>query len=392
MPNAANLRRPPWRRTFSLLVFVSCISFSPNAGEVNLRSGYVFDGLVTNNWYEELSAQYPVRDGLQLRGAVSYLDAKQDSLHGIKTLRAPMGSALAGLSWTSPGYYATVNLDAGTDYLWGVHAWPRGELKCSAGMPIPPNDFLRTPHVSAESWYRHWIVNAAAVKNRVASYGFAFDLMADMAAGLSLGGNFQREFLSPEHAVLDTSFMAAIGGVPFDTLHDNAINSFYAFLSEKIADAFQIGYALAWTNSQIDRWISTRYTPSRNTIPPTLFAEYAYYPYSTPRQSLAHLAIVSSTLAIGSKVRLDGKIAFPVYSRRTVYSSPAVVPSNAAFYYTQKFTGPLTISAKAQIHLSKALSCGIRYQYFCLPYTEWAYFTYNSYSYNDIAAVIGWNY
>jgi len=190
--------------------------------------------------------------------------------------------------------------------------------------------------------------------------------------------------------VLDSMFLDTIAsGRPSLPIEKNSVNSFYVYAMGKIASSLNLGYAFSWSDSRHDQWIATRrepYVTFRGTRPESgISHEYAYYPYPAPRRSFAHLLVVDVPIIIGP-VAWRSKTAAPVYSSREQFSSPQKVPLgqeiNYNYYYTQKYTGPLTLESKIIWRVNDRLTAWLAYEYFCLPYRAWAYFTQDSYSYH----------
>jgi len=41
------------------------------------------------------------------------------------------------------------------------------------------------------------------------------------------------------------------------------------------------------------------------------------------------------------------------------------------------------------VRVREMLTIGVAYEYFCMPYREWAYFTDDSYSYHKVSMTVG---
>ena len=370
------------------------------AAEVEFKSSYLFDLLVTNNWEMEFSYAQPLSEKLKLKGIAQYLGVNQDEIGGIRRLEAGDISGLGGISWMTLRDHAVVDLGAGVDHVPGFSVKPRLELKLVNAIPMPTNGFLSRPRLQTEGWYRHRISNAAAVKNRISSKGYSIDLTAGILSKIDFGTAFRQEWLKPHNALLDTSLKEPVpGGVPFDTLKENRLSSFYVYGVVKIFEVIDLGYAFSWSDADFSRNVVTSSTPviKKNRFIGTAY-EYLNYPYSAFRDAIAHSLVVAAAVPLGQNMRLSGKAAVPLYSRRQEFSAPGFISAGQPadvymFYYDQEYTAPLTLNTKLFVRISDNLSTNIDYEYFSLPYGEWQYFSRdNSYSYHKFGAAVNLNF
>jgi hypothetical protein len=218
---------------------------------------------------------------------------------------------------------------------------------------------------------------------------------------IDAGCSYRIENLWPRDTVLDSTFLDTMAtGRPLLPIGKNSLSSFYVYALGKIAPFLSLGYSFAWSDSRNDQWIATRIEPRWSSgFPPRILGtdmHYSYYPYPTPNRTIGHLLVISCAVPIGDALLYSGKAAFPVYSRRDAYSSPETIPAGTtpedpsiSYYYTQEFTGPLTLESKLAWRANDWLTARLAYEYFCLPYSELAYFSKDSYSYHKAAIILG---
>lgn len=384
-----------------LITALLCMTAPASGLSLEYKTEYLFDFLVTSNWDQAVSLEHPVRDDLTVGGRLHYLDITQDSISGITQLHAAGPSATVKASWRHFRRGLVVDAEAGADCLWpGVYR-PRVLAALTKGFSVPPNPVLKNLRFKHEWWYSYRHLNAAAVRNRIGSYGINVEATGGLGENNGFGVNYRLEFLAPDESPLDTAFINRDDKtfmIP-DSLDRNTLTAFYAYVYRTVSPGLVLAYAFSWADSKIDRWVLTRkrLVQEWGGFPPRMYEvnEYAYYPYPTPVNTLAHLLGATARLPWGKSARWEAKAAVPVYSSRSVLYGPAQVtpgtPDTRA-YYTEKHTGPLTFETKAVIAIKAKTGLTLSYEYFCLPYRSWAYFTRDSYSYHKAGCTVKYDF
>jgi hypothetical protein len=345
------------------------------AGELRVNTQYLWDGIVTSVLETRLAYIHRINDALALRGEMGYLNATQDRVSGISRLHAEAGWVSIGGTWLTLWKYALVEAEGGIDILSDNRIAPAGKASINTGIPLPANPVVQNLRLKPTIWYTQRHGNAAAIKTRITSRGFEGEATLSMIAQrVDIGCSYRLENLVPNDTVLDSTFLDTISsGRPSLPIRENMLYNFYVYAVSKICPFLQAGYAFSWADCDEDRWIATRLEPMPWPFIGQLIQYYAYYPYPTQCKSFAHLLVAVIPVSIGP-VALLGKIAFPFYSQREIFS------------YSQKFTGPLSMELKTTWAATTHCSMHISYAYYSLPYDEWKYFTRDSYSYNTIMA------
>jgi hypothetical protein len=377
----------------SLLLLMSLVKVS-GAHEVELTSSYVMDFLVTNNWESEVVYRNQIGETATWRSAIGYYDATQDGISGISRLNAKAGWMKLGGTLTTLWNHVGIDGEAGIDLLSDHRIAPDGKASIGAAIPLPVNPLFQNLRIRPSLWYTQRLLSAASLRNRITSWGYEGEATLTMILKkVDVGSSYRLENLQPRDTVLDSTFLDTIAsGRPLLPIERNSVSSFYVYAVGKITSFLNAGYAFAWSNAKHDQWIATRREPYvifTGMRPESgISYEYAYYPYPTPQNSTAHLLVVTVPVIIGPTT-WRSKVAIPFYSSREQFSSPRKVPLGQEiyynYYYTQKYTGPLTFESKVSWIINDGLTARLSYEYFCLPYLEWAYFTQNSYSYHNAA-------
>ncbi|MBD3321957.1 MAG: hypothetical protein GF350_12745 [Chitinivibrionales bacterium] len=392
-------------------ICIACLSVSAaNIELLSTKTSYRFDGIATHGWETELAGKLGLNRSLKLTTSLAYLDATQEPVSGITHLRGQIASGCIGAEWRTLKNHLLIDMEGGADRVLDWTAQPRGALTIESTLPLPASRFIQNVKLTPEIWYTHSMFNGPAIKNRVASYGYAVDCNWTMGPKMAAAANFRREYLSPNSSVLDSSYTATGRqgiNVDTDTLKNNSKNTFYAYVYRNIIKPLYVGYAFSWTHTHYDRKVMTNYTSVSDpyAFPPQEYAfyEWAYYPYPSPRKMLAHIASLAGAYAFANNsLILHADIAFPFYSKQELVYHPAsedegnfIVPDTIAAYdrryfpvYTEKFTGPLTFSSELKCNITGKTLVAVSYDYFGFPYKKWAYLTEDSYSLHTISLTI----
>jgi hypothetical protein len=374
-----------------LLIFPVKVS---RAHEVEIVSSYVKDFLVTDNWVSELVYRNQIGEATTVRCETGYYDATQDEISGISRLNATAGWMKLGGTVTTLRNHLRIDGEAGVDFLSDHRIVPNGKASVGAAIPLPENPLIQNLRIRPFLWYTQRLLSAASLRNQITSWGYEGEATFTMILKkIDVGSSYRLENLRPRDTVLDSTFLDTLAsGRPLLPIERNYVSSFYVYAVGKITSFLNAGYAFAWSNAKHDQWIATRREPYvifTGMRPESgISYEYAYYPYPTPQNSTAHLLVVTVPVIIGPTT-WRSKVAIPFYSSREQFSSPRKVPLGQEiyynYYYTQKYTGPLTFESKVSWIINDGLTARLSYEYFCLPYLEWAYFTQNSYSYHNAA-------
>lgn len=370
-------------------------------GAMSTGVAYRFDGVATRVWDVESGVSFSVRPNLDLGGTIQYLDATQEPIQNIKRLRGRIVSGMVDLTWRTLGDHLHLDLRGGIDGILDRQAMPRAECSLAVVLPVPPNPLFQNVKIAPVGWYRHRMPNGPAIKNRIASYGYSAELSTSITPKGGGAVNYQQEFLEPADPVLDTSFLGSWpGGIPPDTLARNRVNSFYAYLYRQVLKPLYIGYAFSFTDAEIDRRVRTYHEPvfrqpgeepARPGEGPHKgdIYKWAYYPYPTPQEMVAHLLSLTVNVASGHRVAWKATVAVPVYSRQKLRYLPEYIDHRDDVanypYQDERFTGPLTMKATVSWNLTTNTGLELMYDYFGFPYRSWAYFTKDSYSLHTIA-------
>jgi hypothetical protein len=376
-------------------LLVAALAAGGCAGQVELSSSYMWDYLITGNWESDLCYRHRMSDGLAVRAAVNWLDATQDSISGIAHLHATDIGIRAGVRWTTLRNYAVIDVEAGANTINGAIK-PHGKAEINAGVPLPRDLPLKNLRLKPSAWYTAHLPNAAVLVTGVSQTGYAAEMTGNLTNRFGFGSEFRQSFYRAANSAVDTALLdlRTLALTAYDslaeTLDDNTVTSFYAYFYGTLFQHFYLGYALGWAHSAIDRWVATSRS-FRPGIPPSREFAYAYFPYPTPVNSLAHLVSLSFNLPFGTAFSWSGKGAIPFYSRRdqlaTLQNQPVMFGQDPE-YYTQEHTGPLTLESKLAWTATSRLAFSLRYEYFCLPYRERSYFTKDSYSYHRTALAV----
>jgi hypothetical protein len=360
------------------------------ARDIETTSSYVKDFLATNNWESELIFRNQIGETATVRSAIGYCDATQDEISGISRLNAKAGWLKLGGTLAMLRENLSIDGEAGADLLSDHRLAPNGKAFVKAAIPLPDNPFLQNLRFKPSLWYTQRLPSAAAICNRITSWGYEGEATLSMIQKIDAGCSYRIDNLWPADTVLDSTFLDTIAsGRPLLPIEKNSVTSFYVYAMGKITSFLNLGYAFAWSHAKHDQWIATRSEPyvifNGRRPESGISYEYAYYPYPTPRNSIAHLLVITVPISIGP-VAWNSKTTIPVYSSRDQFSSPQKVPLGQEiyydYYYTQKYTGPLTVESKVSWRINDRLTACLAYEYFCLPYRQWAYFTHDSYSYH----------
>jgi hypothetical protein len=387
----------------ALLLFWSALLYNGWCADATAKAhvAHRFDGIATRVWEVKSGVAFSLKPNLALGGTIQYLDAVQEPIQNINRLQGRIVSTMADLSWMAQNNHLRLDLGAGIDVILDWKVKPRVECTLGVVLPVPPNPLFQNVKLTPVGWYRHRMPNGPAIKNRIASYGYSAELSSSLTPRGGAAVSFQQEFLEPADPVLDTSFLGPWpGGVVPDTLQQNRISTFYAYLYRQILEPLYLGYAFSFTDAAIDRRVETYkepvFDPHFSPANPGPHGgphqgdiyKWAYYPYPTPQEMLAHLISVTVNGGLGTKTLWKATVAFPLYSRRKIRYLPEYIDHNDDLayypYQDETFTGPLTMNASLTWNLTTRMGLEIAYDYFGFPYESWAYFTDNSYSLHTI--------
>jgi hypothetical protein len=387
-----------------LLLLFGSLSHALDMESVHLGTAYRFDGLVTHGWEHDMGGKARLSPMLQLSGAATWIDATQEPIAGIVRLRGQIVSGIIGLQWTTLSNHLTIDANAGIDGVIEEKVKPRGVLKLVAAVPLPINPFIQHLKFTPEAWYTHSMFNGPAIRNTIASYGFAGDLGWSMGPKMAAAVNYRQEYLRPAQGALDSNFTAssALGyPVDTDTLHPNIKQTFYLYAYRQFLKVLYVGYSFSMNNTDEDRRVITGadiHVPQNPYEPLYYLFNWAYYPYPTPRRMLTHSITAAGVFTMGTVAQLKVKGAFPVYSRQEIkavmpYYEPSWGMNNAwdrneYGVYSEKNTGILSFGAETAVRVTSRLSCTVNYDYFGFPYRAWAYFTKDSYSLHTVSFVL----
>ncbi len=387
-----------------LLLFLGNLSHALDMESVRLGTAYRFDGLITHGWEHDMGWKVRLLPTVQLSGTVNWLDATQEPIAGIVRLRGQIASVFFGLQWTTLSNYLTINANAGIDGVIEEKVQPRGALKLVAAVPLPINPAIQHLKFTPEVWYTHSMFNGPAIRNNIASYGFAGDLGWSMGPKMAAAVNYRQEYLRPEHRVLDSTFTSSSArGYPVDTdtLHTNIKQTFYLYTYRQIMKVLYLGYSFSMNNTENDQRVITDadiHVPRDPYDTLYYLFSWAYYPYPTPRRMVTHSITAAGVFSMGTVAQFKIKCAFPVYSRQEIkavmpYYEPSWGMNNAwdrneYGAYSEKNTGILTFGAEASVRITSRLSCTAIYDYFGFPYRAWAYFSKDSYSLHTVSFVL----
>jgi hypothetical protein len=230
--------------------------------------------------------------------------------------------------------------------------------------------------------------NGPAIKNRIASYGYAGELSWSMGPKMAAAVSLRREHLRPSDPVLDTAFtdLSLQRGAPVDTLKPNTLSTFYAYIYRRLTTFFYLGYAFSRLDAAFD---GVALTDAQGPIPPLPQYEttFAMYPYPTLNELISHTASITLLFNPVSSITWTSKASVPFYSAQKVYAFPDTLMTHhfddqdeVKYGYKLEFAAPLTIGTTVDYNVRNNLTVSFTYDCFGFPYEEWAYFTKNSYS------------